>query len=76
MATPKLCLWARLIQSRHDDDYDSPPNIPLITGSSAFKPKRESITDALTGAATAVVKMFQYTNSDPSVSASTHISPL
>ena len=40
MTAPKLHLWARLIQSGHHDDYDTPPNIPLITGSS-FKPKKE-----------------------------------
>lgn len=41
MSAPKLRLWARLIQSGHHDDYDSPPNIPLITGSPTTKPKKE-----------------------------------
>ena len=39
MTAPKLHLWAHLIQLGHHDDYDTPPNIPLITGSST-KPKR------------------------------------
>lgn len=58
MTAPKLRLWARLIQSGHHDDYDTPPNIPLITGSST-KSKKENVADALTGAATAVVKVIQ-----------------
>ena len=66
MTAPKLRLWARLIQSGHHDDYDTPPNIPLITGSSS-KPKKESVTDALTGAATAAVKMIQSAGSSSCV---------
>ena len=78
MTAPKLRLWARLIQSGHHDDYDTPPNIPLITGSSSTKSKKESVTDALTGAATAVVKMIQSNSSGPAAGASVsaQISPL
>ena len=75
MTAPKLRLWACLIQSGHHDDYDTPPNIPLITGSSS-KPKKESIADALTGAATAVVKMIQSTGSSSCASVPAQMSPL
>ena len=75
MTAPKLRLWARLIQSGHHDDYDTPPNIPLITGSSS-KPKKESVADALTGAATAVVKMIQSTGSSSCASIPAQMSPL
>ncbi len=61
MATPKLRLGACLLQSGRCDDYEKSPNIPLITGPPVLKPK-ESIKDALTGAATAVVKMLQQTD--------------
>lgn len=84
MATPKLRLWARLIQSGRHDDYETPPNIPLITGSPATsKPKKESIGDALTGAATAVVKLLQTQQKDScskkpqsQLPTSTYISPM
>lgn len=53
MASPKLRLWSKLIQSGRHDDYDEPPNIPLING--ALKPKKTSVASALTGAASAIV---------------------
>ena len=61
MPAPKLSLWARLIQSGRHNDYDNPPNTPLITGSpdTASKPKKDNVVDALTSAATAVVKLLQ-----------------
>jgi len=39
MPAPKLCLWARLIQSGRHDDYENLPNIPLITGAPATTSK-------------------------------------
>ena len=60
MENPKLRLWAKVIQSGHWEDYDSPPPIPLITGPKT-KPKqqKDTIADALVGAATAIVKKLQ-----------------
>ena len=60
MENPKLRLWAKVIQSGHWEDYDNPPPIPLITGPK-IKPKqqKETFTDALVGAATAIVKTLQ-----------------
>ena len=37
MTDPRLRLWAKMIEKGHHDDYDNPPAIPLITGSSAKK---------------------------------------
>ena len=80
MATPKLRLWARLIQSGRHDDYEIPPNIPCSPATS--KPKKESIGDALTGAATAVVKLLQTQQNEScsknpqSKPSSTYISPM
>ena len=86
MPAPKLRLWARLIQSGRHDDYDNPPNIPLITGSpaTASKPKKDNVVDALTSAATAVVKLLQpkQVSSSPSTpntkstGQSTYVSPM
>lgn len=60
MEGPKLRLWAKLIQSHRHESYDDPPQIPLITGSAtASKPKRESIGEALTGAAVALANALQ-----------------
>lgn len=60
MGAPKLRLWAKLIQAHRHESYDEPPQIPLITGSAtASKPKRESIGEALTGAAVALAKAFE-----------------
>ncbi len=52
MESPKLRLWAKLIKSgRHEQ-------IPLISGSSVTKPKKESLADAFAGAASAIVKVL------------------
>lgn len=54
---PQLRLWARMIQCGTYDNYDDPPRVPLITG---LQPRRskESLTEAITGAAVAVAKAF------------------
>lgn len=59
MAAPKLRLWAKLIQSGRHESYEDPPPIPLITGTLPDKPKKESLTDAFSGAACAIVKALQ-----------------
>jgi len=86
MPAPKLRLWARLIQSGRHDDYENPPNIPLITGTPATtsKLKKDSVAEALTSVATAVVKLLQLTQSNDSpctpktqsTGHSTYISPM
>jgi len=86
MPAPKLRLWARLIQSGRHNDYENPPNIPLITGTPATtsKLKKDSVAEALTSAATALVKLLQPTQSNDSPSTpktqstghSTYISPM
>ena len=48
MPAPKLRLWSKLIQSDWYDDYDTPPDIPLITGGPAPMKKKENLVDALT----------------------------
>ena len=47
-----------MIQCGTHDDYDDPPCVPMITGILPKRPKKDSITDALTAAATAVAKAF------------------
>ena len=69
--TPQLRLWARMIQCGTHDDYDDPPRVPMITG---ILPKRkESITDALTAAATAVAKAFSPPSTSQVASASSQM---
>ena len=49
--TPKLHLWARSVSSKIHDDLDSPPDIPAFRDATGQKKaKRETLTDALTGA--------------------------
>ena len=57
MENPKLRLWAKIIQSGRWEDYENPPPIPLITGKTSQK--KESVAEALTGAAKAIVKVLQ-----------------
>lgn len=57
---PQLRLWARMNVNRQHESLDTPPNIPIFTGSTP-NPKStrgESLSDALTSAATAVVSLL------------------
>ena len=70
MIAPKLRLWAKLIQLGQHKSYEDPPSIPLITGPD--KPaKKESLTDAFSGAACAIVKALQKPTT-PTTSKGTH----
>ena len=65
METAKLHLWAKLIQSGHHDSYTTPPNILLITGTTAVKSKKskDGVANVVAEAATAIVKAI-----NPSIS--------
>ena len=61
MEIPKLRLWAKMIDKDHRDDFDSPPQIPLITGTpttSNKKKKSDDLSSALVDAATIVAKVY------------------
>ena len=73
MPAPKLRLWSKLIQSGRYDDYDTPSDIPLITGGPAPMKKKGNLVDALTVAATTVVKMLQ--SNANTVTVSSHTPP-
>ena len=59
---PRLRLWARMIASEIHDDYDNPPNIPAFSPPAPKKPRKESMCEAMTGAAVAIVNAIR----DPS----------
>lgn len=48
-------VWANLIQT---GSFDTLPPIPLITGVNASKPKKESLSKAIVGAAPVIAKIF------------------
>ena len=53
-SNPQLRLWAHMITCGTHDNLDSPPPVPMIVGSPLPKrPKQESLTSALVGAANA-----------------------
>lgn len=49
---PQYALWAKLIRNGRYNSYDEPPPIPLMTNKERSH-KKESISDAIVGAATA-----------------------
>ena len=55
---PKLRLWARMISSNLHDNMEEPPDIPAFSGAPPKRPRKESMTDAITGAAIAFAKTF------------------
>ena len=58
MEYPKLRIWARLINAGQHDSYDEPPDDLPYFGNERKKQKRDSLEDALTGAANVVCKML------------------
>ena len=52
----QLKLWARMMVNKQHDDMDNPPNIPLITGGIKRHARKESLTEVISGAATAFAK--------------------
>ena len=48
--TPRLCLWARCICSGQHKDLEKPPNLPAFKDPEPKK-RKESLSDALAGAA-------------------------
>ena len=73
----KLRLWARLIVQGERDSYDEPPKSPHF-GAPAQR-HRESVSSAISGAATAIKKALAATppqkDSAPSVSSRAGVSP-
>ena len=60
--TPKLRLWSRMICSGIHDDFDTPPDIPAFSGAISKRPRKESLSDALSGAAVAFAKSLKDVN--------------
>lgn len=56
---PHLRIWARMYMNAQHSSLDLPPNNPLFSNYGPKAPKKESLTDALTSAATAVVGMIR-----------------
>ena len=52
----QLMLWGRMIVNDQWKSYDDPPDIPLITGGARKFQRRETISEAITGAALAFAK--------------------
>ena len=51
--SPRLRLWARMISSGLHEDYYEPPDIPAFSGNGCKRPRRDSLSDSLSGAAVA-----------------------
>lgn len=51
-------LWARMIVNGQHSDHEEPPNVPLLTGGTKKTPKKDSFTEAITGAATAFANVL------------------
>ena len=53
---PRLKLWAQCIASGIHDDYDNPPESPALSGAAPKRARKESLSEAIGGAAVAIVK--------------------
>jgi len=72
---PQYRLWARMKVNGQHDDLDAPPQIPSFTNVVKTSSRcGDSLKDALTSAATAVVGMIRGTQATP-ISGATTLSP-
>ena len=65
---PQLRLWARMHVNGIHSNLETPPNVPAITGEPAKRKREEKIqplTEALTGAATAITKVLMSSQRPP-----------
>lgn len=59
---PQYKLWAKYILAKRHSSYDTPPEIPLITGTPVNrKHTKETFNEAVAGAATAIVQALKPT---------------
>lgn len=72
-SVPQLRLWVRMIHCGMHEDYDNPPHVPMIIGTTPHQ-KTSTFTEALTGAAEAVARAFApQTTPSQSSSSSGHV---
>ena len=57
--TPHLKLWARCIVSGIHDDYDNPQDSPAFSCAAPKRDRKESLSEAIGGAAVAIVKALK-----------------
>ena len=60
---PQYRLWARMKHNDQHSSLDTPPSIPIFSGTMSKPPKQDSLSDALTSAATAVVGLLKGSDS-------------
>ena len=81
LSYPQYKLWARLIKNGQHKYTENPPDHPMISGkySKTPKPKDTNLTEAIAGAAVAIVKALKgsldKTESTPPPNAAVGISP-
>lgn len=54
----QLRLWERMVATGIHDDLEEPPQVPMITGITPKRAKKETLSDALTPLAKAITKAF------------------
>ena len=76
---PQLRLWARMCVNAFHDDFDTPPNVPAITGQPVRRKRGDHavqpLIDALTGAATAITRILVGSHTSPTKSSSSNPGP-
>ena len=70
--TPRLRLWARMICSGCHDDYDNAPCVPAFTSTVPKKPRKDNLSEALSGAAVAFAKAISGGTPEKAITQSMH----
>ena len=69
-------MWGKLIHRGHYDDYENPPDIPLLTGNGKKKPPKDGVADVIAGAGSAIVRAINKPSKENSPTKSQELSLL
>lgn len=73
--TPRLRLWSRMISNGLHDDFDNPPSIPAFLGSTPKRPRRDSLSDAISVAAVTFADAMKQGREKPTTVVGGGVSP-
>lgn len=69
----QLMPWGRMIVNKQWKSYDDPPDVPLITGGARKFPRKETFSEAITGAALAFANAISPQSSKQTQAAKTSV---
>ena len=70
---PQLRMWARYVQAGHYKDLKEPPPLPAFNGGIPKRARKESLSDALAGAAVTIIDAIRSPHANANVNTTTNL---